>query len=389
MVPWSDVQRVLCVRLDTMSGLLLTTPALRAIRQTFPGCRLAMLTSPSGAQTARLCPEIDAVFRYEALWTRCGSAERPPDAEVQLIDQFRHWGFDAAVIFTRHGQDPLPAAMLCYLGTIPRRLAYSQENLCQLLTDPVPETEPAGPVRHEVQRQLDLVAAVGCHTDDQRLSLAVPEQVLVDVEGLLLKRGFQAGEPWVVIHPGATAPARRWPPESFAALARMLVRQHDCRVVFTGTEADRALVEGICAAMDAPAESLVGYLDVAHLAGLLALAPLLVSNNTAPVHLAAAVGTPVVDIYALTAPDRTPWAVPHRVVSRDVPCKYCFHSVCPQGHGNCLRQVTPEEVLSAVLDLAGEVSLGSQSDGAAAEGPRGMHHRPARGKRREGLGIGD
>ena len=181
-----------------------------------------------------------------------------------------------------------------------------------------------------------------------------PSRCSSEVEGLLQKRGIQDGEPWVVIHPGATAPARRWPSESFAALARMLVRQHGCRVVFSGAEADRALVEGICAAMDAPCESLVGYLDVAHLAGLLALAPLLISNNTAPVHLAAAVGTPVVDIYALTAPDRTPWAVPHRVVSRDMACKYCCQSVCPEGHGNCLRQITPEEVLAAVLDLAGE-----------------------------------
>jgi ADP-heptose:LPS heptosyltransferase len=209
---------------------------------------------------------------------------------------------------------------------------------------------------------LDLVAAIGCRTSDERLSISIPEQVLADVEGLLEKRGFQDGEAWVVIHPGAPAPSRRWPSESFAALARMLVRQHGCRVVFSGVEDDQVLVEGIRAAMDVPSESLVGDLDVAHLAGLLAVTPLLISNSTAPVHLAAAVGTPVVDLYALTAPDRVPWAVPHRVVSRDVACKYCYQSVCPEGHGNCLRQVTPEEVLAAVTDLAGEVLLGSQPE---------------------------
>jgi ADP-heptose:LPS heptosyltransferase len=118
--------------------------------------------------------------------------------------------------------------------------------------------------------------------------------------------------------------------------------------------------------VDAPCESLAGYLDVAHLAGLLAMAPLLISNDTAPVHMAAAVGTPVVDIYALTAPDRTPWEVPHRVVSRDMACKYCRQSVCPEGHGNCLRQITPEEVLAAVLELAGEAPLGSPPEPDAA-----------------------
>jgi lipopolysaccharide heptosyltransferase II len=374
MDPLSGVKHVLCVRLDTLSGVLLTTPALRALRQSLPGCRLAMLTSASGALAARLIPEIDAVFRYEAVWMKGSRGERPPEAEVQLIEQLRHRGFDAAVIFTRWARDPLPAAMLCYLGGIPRRLAYTRQNPCQLLTDPVAEIASAPDERHEVRRQLDLVAAVGCRTTDERLSLRVPEQVLAEVEGLLRKRGIRDDEPWVVIHPGATAPARRWPSASFAALARMLARHHGCQVVLTGAEADRTLVEGIRAAMDAPSESLVGYLDVAHLAGLLSLAPLLICNDTAPVHLAAAVGTPVVDIYAMTAPDHTPWAVAHRVVSRNVDCKYCYQSVCPQGHGNCLRQIAPEEVLAAVLDLAGEVFPA----GHAAAGLRGMHRRTGR-----------
>ena len=78
MDPWSGVQRVLCVRLDTMSGVLLTTPALRALRQSLPGCRLAMLTSASGAQAARLTPEIDAVFRYEAVWMKGSRGEHRP-----------------------------------------------------------------------------------------------------------------------------------------------------------------------------------------------------------------------------------------------------------------------------------------------------------------------
>jgi lipopolysaccharide heptosyltransferase II len=361
-----------------MSGVLLTIPALRALKQSLPGCRLAMLTSTSGAQAARLTPEIDAVFRYEAPWMRGSGPSRPPDAEVQLIEQFRHWGFDAAVIFTRWTQDPLPAAMLCYLGAIPRRLAYTRQNPCRLLTHPITETGPAEDQRHEVRRQLDLVAEVGCRTSDEGLALQISEQVVVEVEGLLRNRGFQEGEPWLVIHPGATAPSRRWPSASFAALARMLVRQHGWRVVFTGAEADRTLVEGIRAAVDAPTESLVGFLGVAHLAGLLSLAPMLISNNTAPVHLAAAVGTPVVDIYALTAPDRTPWSVPHRVVSHEVSCKYCYQSVCSEGHGNCLRQITPEEVVAAVTDLAAEALPDGRTEDRGAPGPRGMHQRSRR-----------
>jgi ADP-heptose:LPS heptosyltransferase len=95
-------------------------------------------------------------------------------------------------------------------------------------------------------------------------------------------------------------------------------------------------------------------LDLGELAALLARAPVLVSNNTGPVHVAAAVGTPVVDLYALTNPQHTPWAVPHRVLFHDVPCKYCYESVCPAGHHDCLARVEPNAVVTATLDLLGQ-----------------------------------
>jgi ADP-heptose:LPS heptosyltransferase len=114
------------------------------------------------------------------------------------------------------------------------------------------------------------------------------------------------------------------------------------------------MVASLREAAGVPAPSLAGRLDVAELAALLARAPLLVSNNTGPVHLAAAVGTPVVDLYALTNPQHTPWRVPHRVLSHDVPCKYCCKSICPAGHHDCLRRVEPAAVVSAALDLLDE-----------------------------------
>src|SRR5438270_259735 len=100
--------------------------------------------------------------------------------------------------------------------------------------------------------------------------------------------------------------------------------------------------------------SLVGCLNLPELGALLPLAPLQISNNTGPVHVAAAVGTPVVELYALTNPQHTPWAVPSRVLNHDVPCKYCYKSVCPEGHHDCLRKVTPESVVEAACDLLRE-----------------------------------
>ena len=158
----------------------------------------------------------------------------------------------------------------------------------------------------------------------------------------------------MVIHPGASAPSRRYPPASFAAVARRLVKEFGLHVVFTGTEPERALIEEIRDAMYAPSHSLAGRLDLAQLSALIALAPLLISNNTGPVHIAAAVGTPVVVLYALTNPQHTPWQVPSRVLFNDVPCKYCYKSTCPLGHQNCLRLVPPDDVVRAAAELLAE-----------------------------------
>src|SRR5205085_708073 len=97
--------------------------------------------------------------------------------------------------------------------------------------------------------------------------------------------------------------------------------------------------------------SLAGRLGLPQLAATIELAPLLISNNTGPVHIAAALGTPVVDLYALTNPQHTPWQVPSRVLSHDVPCRNCYKSVCPLGHHDCLRGVPPEAVVTAAREL--------------------------------------
>ena len=352
--PWEHANRILCVRLDTIGDVLMTTPALKALRESRPGRHITLLTSLPGAAVAPLVPEIDDVIVYDAPWLKATSPRESSQPEYEMIERLREERYDAAVIFTVYSQNPLPSAFLCYMAGIPLRLAHCHENPYQLLTDWVPDSEPDKFIRHEVRRQLDLVSSVGCTTQDERMSLRVPEAALAHVHEMLAAEGIDPRSPWVVIHPGASAPSRRYAPESFAEVARSLVRDHGVHVVFTGSGDERALVEGIRGAMGAPSHSLVDRLSLGEMAALLSLAPVLVANNTGPVHMAAALGTPVVDLYALTNPQHTPWAVPNRVLNHDVPCKYCYKSICPEGHHNCLRLVTPESVVSATLDLLSE-----------------------------------
>jgi lipopolysaccharide heptosyltransferase II len=348
---WDRAENLLCVRLDALGDVLMTTPALRALREARPGRRITLLTSPAGAELARLVPEVDAVIAYAAPWMKATPARANNQPEFAMIERLRRGRFNAAVIFTVYSQNPLPAALVCLLAGIPLRLAHCHENPYQLLTHWQKDPEPESLIRHEVQRQLDLVATVGCRVIDERLSLRVPSGSQCRVEELLGRWGLLEKSRWAVLHPGASAPSRRYPPERFAQAARRLVLGHDCSVVLTGTASERGLVEQIQQEMQVPSWALVGELDLAGLAALIAKAPLLISNNTGPVHIAAAVGTPVVDLYALTNPQHTPWHVPHRVLCHDVPCKYCYKSVCPEGHHNCLRLVPTEAVVQAACEL--------------------------------------
>jgi lipopolysaccharide heptosyltransferase II len=347
---WRDAARVLCVRLDALGDVLMTTPALRALRAGAPGRQLTLLASPAGARVAALVPEVDDVIVYEAPWMKATAPRRDSKDEYAMAERLRRERFDAAVIFTVYSQNPLPAALLCFLADIPLRLAHCHENPYQLLTDWVADPEPSRLVRHEVRRQLDLVAAVGCAVADERLSLRVPAAARARVRAELRGLGL-AGRRWVLVHPGASAPSRRYPLGRFAEAARRLARAADADIVVSGGPAETDLVEEMRRAIGARAHAIAGSLDVAGLAALVAEAPLLISNNTGPVHVAAALGTPVVDLYALTNPQHTPWAVDHRVLYRDVPCRYCYKSVCPEGHQHCLSLVEPDEVVTAALEL--------------------------------------
>ena len=346
---WQQAKRILCIRLDYMGDVLMSTPAIRALKQSIPGCEITLLTSSSGEAAARFVPEIDHVIAYAAPWMK-SSAPHDPGADLEMVATLRHRRFDAAVIFTVYSQNPLPAAMLCYLAGIPRRLAHCRENPYQLLTDWVREPEPQETVRHEVRRQLDLVASVGARADDERLSLRVPSADTARVIDRLQTRGIDPAGTWIAMHPGATAASRRYPPQLWREVARMLSATLHCPLVFTGSADEAALIESIRDGLPGT-HSLAGRLDLGQLAALIALAPVLVSNNTGPAHIAAAVGTPVVDLYALTNPQHTPWKVPNRVLFRDVPCRYCYKSVCPQGDNLCLTGVSPSETVRATIAL--------------------------------------
>jgi len=356
---WGRARRILVVRLDALGDVLMTTPAFRALAQSGPDVRLTLLTSPAGAAVADLLPQIDEFEVHDVPWMKRPAA-LPSDPSAsgaaitrRLVDRLRRGRYDGAVIFTVHSQSALPAALVCLLADIPLRLAHSRENPYDLLTDWVPDPEPTDPIRHETRRQLDLVARIGARVEDEHLSVRVPPDAARWIRAMLWTAGIEPGSRWAVIAPGASAPSRRYPAAGFASIARALVADHGWRVVVTGTAEERPLVDEVAAGLGPNALALAGSLNVGELAALLAVAPVVVANNSGTAHLAAAVGTPVVEAYALTNLQHAPWGVTSRVLAHDVPCKGCRKSICPLGHGACLTRLDPALLVAAALDLTG------------------------------------
>jgi len=348
---WAHARNVLCVRLDSMGDVVMTGPAIRAIAalpQTIPRRRVTLLTSPAGAGVATMLPDLDDTIAYRAPWMPGGDTD--PGADLRLIDRLATRAFDAAVIFTTVNQSAFPAATICRLAGIPLRAAHSRENPYDIVTDWMPDPRQPGEPLHEVLRQLALATALGGQIEDDRLALAPPPGSLDIALEVLEHAGVDEHDPTLVFHPGAAAASRRYDPVSFATAADELAAD-GWRIVVTGGAGDHDAVRAMLDAMRHPAADLCGQLSLPVLVALLSHAEAVVTNNTGPAHLAAAVMTPVVDLYALTNLEHTPWRVPARVLFHDVPCSGCLSSVCLATHHDCLRKVPPAAVVDAVHEL--------------------------------------
>jgi lipopolysaccharide heptosyltransferase II len=352
---WQAARRILAIRLDNLGDVLVTTPAIHAIKASLPQAALTLLASPVGAQVGRLNPDLDDVIVYQSPqmdpWQ-----ELPQDSEREqrMIALLKQRKFDAAIIFTSFRQSSLPQAYLCYLADIPLRHAASIDGPGSLLTTRHKHSER---MMHEVERGLDLVGALGLSTDEPDLVLRVPEQGRDQLrEAVPLESGARSV---VVIHPGCTMPARTYPWEMYAEVADLLVERLGATVLLTGSGGERDLVMQIYERLRPATRSstlpVAGALSFPAFCALIEAADVVVTNNTGPMHIAAALQTPVAALFALTNPPEQwgPWRVPHRLLFHDVACRICYSRVCPYGH-ECLRLVTPAMAVDAVEALIEE-----------------------------------
>jgi lipopolysaccharide heptosyltransferase II len=338
-----------------MGDLIMSGPAIRALKQSFD-CKITVLTSSMAASIVKHMPEIDDAIIFDVPWIKTEEADNDLS---DIVKTLKSRAFDAAVIFTVYSQSALPSAMLAYQAGIPRVLAYCRENPYGLITDWVPDKEPFEFIKHQVKRDLDLVELVGAEVRDDRLHLEVKSGLWnANVVGKLTLHGINVEQPWIVLHPGVSEVKRQYPLESWIAVAKLLINQ-GYQVLFTGSKTEKNLTDQLRFATGEGSYSLGGILDLDEFICLIKEAPLVLSVNTGTVHIAAAVGTPVVVLYAQTNPQHTPWKIENKVLQYSVPKDIRSKNEVIAWVNKNLYSVdvpipTPAEVVTAVLQLSGK-----------------------------------
>ncbi|MEU1125255.1 glycosyltransferase family 9 protein [Streptomyces sp. NPDC005899] len=329
--------RALVTRLDSFGDVLLAGPAVRAVAAR--ASHVTLLCGPRGEPAARLLPGVDDVVVWEAPW----EGVRPPTVEEAgietLIRRLREGAYDTALVLTSFHQSPLPTALLLRMAGVGRIGADSVDHPGTLLD----VRHRRLPGRHEAEAALDTAVAMGfapARGDYGRLRvLPAPDTTALTGNG-----------PYVVVHPGASAPARAWSPGRCAETVERLADAGH-RVVVTGGPDETPLTRRVSgqAGLD-----LGGRTEPRTLAGVLRGADVLVSGNTGPAHLAAAVGTPVVSLFAPVVPAERwgPYGVPCVLLGdQSAKCADSRARHCPVPGHPCLDEVTPQQVVRAVREL--------------------------------------
>ncbi|MBI3297501.1 MAG: lipopolysaccharide heptosyltransferase II [Elusimicrobia bacterium] len=345
--PTPTAKNVLVMQTSFLGDALLTLPMAKRVKEVIPGCRLTVLTRPDTADVFKACREVDEVLvddkrgRHRGLgglWSAAG--------------ELRGRGFDLVLVAHRSFR----SALLARLAAIPRRIGFSSSAGAFLFHETV--AFPWGAPEAERNLALLLPLAPGLRAGPAD-SLYLTKGREGDAAAAIDKRLAEAGvgdSPLVGLHPGSIWPTKRWFPERFAALASRLSKEASAKVVLLGGPGDKALSADIAAAAGVPVLDWTGRTTLPELLALTAKLDLLVTNDSGPMHVAAAHGVPVLALFGPTTKELGffPYGDGHKVLEADLACRPCgLHGAkaCPEGHFLCMRLITVEQVFEAARGL--------------------------------------
>ncbi len=333
-----NIRRIMVRSTNWVGDAVMTTPAMGDLRSAFPDAEIVVVANPLVAQLFTHHPYCDRVIVYDKKGSHQGVA-----GLWRFARQLRRERFDLAVLL----QNAIDAAILATLAGIPRRAGYRTDARRLLLTHGV-AVGPEQKRLHHTDYYRHMLRSVCRGEGDGRLRLACNDEEQRWAREIL-KEGF-----WVAINPGAAyGSAKRWMPERFAAVADDLAREFGLQVALTGGPGEMEIGRDIEKAMHVPALNLIGQTTVRQLMAVLSACRLVITNDSGPMHVAAAFDVPIVAVFGPTDHTTTsPWSESCRIVRKPTDCAPCLLRQCPTDH-RCMRAIFPEDVMAAARQLLG------------------------------------
>jgi heptosyltransferase-2 len=338
--PAQDKIRILVVQTAFLGDIILTTPLLLALKAAYPNAHLALLTTPIGKSALEGLPELDEIISYDKNGT-----ERGLSAFFGKAKEIRQKKFDLALSAHRSFR----SALLLAFSRIPILVGFEDASLHRIYHLRVKRK----PSDHEVLRNLSLMDPVKeiPRGFEPKVQLPLPKNFSLEKFGV-----DRAGKTLVGFAPGSAWPTKQWPAERFAELARKLAKDLGAKIVLLGDKADLEVCREIEKGGGNAVDNFCGKTSIQELFGVVSKLDALVTNDSAPVHIASAFSIPAVVIFGPTTPafGYGPWLNPHQIIEKEVACRPCHHHgpvKCPEGHFKCMLDVGAGEVAEAVMKL--------------------------------------
>jgi len=329
---------------------IMALPALRAIRQRHPEAAISIVARPYVADIYREQQISDELIPYDPNGEHRGWTGRE-----KLIADLRSRKFDVALLL----QNAFDAAWLAWRAQIPQRIGYARDARSLLLTKAIPVPKPSEIPAHEKFYYLELIRRAGWLdqlSDEPHITLRVPDAARQRATQTLLEAGSRPHALRIAVGAGASyGSAKCWPPDRFAKALNALLSHTDADVILFGTPAELLVSSAIAAGLQRAPINLTGKTSIADLPALLSQCHLFLGNDSGAMHVAAAVGLPVVAIFGPTDPQGTAPVTPRVTIVQQKPyCSPCFLRRCPTDH-RCMTAVTPSMVESALHSALAEV----------------------------------
>ncbi len=347
--------RLLITRADRIGDLVLSTPIFEAVRQKYPEAWIACLAFQENRELIEGQPFLNEVILYDK-----SGRERSVIGQWSLARRLAKKQFDVVV----HLHSTHRMHLLTWLADVPVRIGWRRK-CAWALTYSLKDGKKEG-LKHEASYNFDLLAPLNIAVP-QILRARVPlsEKCTQSLEELCRQLELEAQRPWVVLSPSASCPSKVWPPERFGELADKIAAAYPVDILVIGAPPDRPLIERLCRRTKTKVYDLGGRLTLGMLSVLLSRAALLVSNDSGPVHVANAVGTPAISIFGrrqagLSAKRWGPLDPRSRVVWKDAGCDPCLAHRC-EIHFICLDRISSEDVFREVRHFEESLLAGKPS----------------------------